>query len=209
MKTTREIASIGLSGPNTVARKLQLAGGTLEEIEDQVSWEAEQYLPFPIEDSTVSFHVFGENEGGGVDILVAAAKNDVIQNFKALVEKTKLRAKIIDLNMIAATNVFEHVMKEKIDESTGGSWILLDLGAQKTQFVIYRNNAIAFAISTGRISPWIVYNCESGQHYLERMNGDQSAIIWNVVDPDFWSKKFHDYMADQEYAKEILKKAGW
>lgn len=145
LKTSREVVSFGLSGPNTVARKLQLAGGSLEEIEDQVSWESEQYLPFPIEDSTVSFHVFGENEGGGVDVLVAAAKNDVIQNFKGLIEKTKLRLKIIDLNLIAVTNVFEHVMEEKIEESEDATWILLDLGAQRSQFVIFRNGAIVFS----------------------------------------------------------------
>lgn len=71
------------------------------------------------------------------------------------------------------------------------------------------NNAIAFAISTGRISPWVVYNCASGQEFLERMNPDHSAIVWPVIDPDFWTKKFHDYIADQEYVKEILRQAGW
>ncbi len=144
IKTTRELACLGLSGPNTVARKLQLAGGNIDEIEDQVSWEAEQYLPFPIEDSTVAFHLFGENEGGGVDVLVAAARNDIIQNFKALVEKTNLRVKIIDLNLIAAVNVFEYVYKEKLEDQNGGTWIFLDIGAQKTQFVIYRNSTITF-----------------------------------------------------------------
>lgn len=143
LKTERVMANIGLYGPNTVARKLQLAGGSRDEIEDQVSWEAEQYLPFPIEDSTLSFHVFGENEGGGVDVLVAAAKNDVIVKFKQLAEKAKLRVKAVDLNIVAATNVFEHVLKEKIEGETG-TWILLDMGAQKTQLILYRKNTISF-----------------------------------------------------------------
>lgn len=143
LKTDRLIACIGICGPNTVARKLQLAGGSLEEIEDQVNWEAEQYLPFPIEDSTLSFHVFGENEGGGVDVLVTAAKIDIIDRFKQLVEKAKLRVKIVDLNIVAATNVFEETLFEKIEDEAG-TWILLDMGAQKTQLVLYRKNAIAF-----------------------------------------------------------------
>lgn len=71
------------------------------------------------------------------------------------------------------------------------------------------DNAVAYAISTGRISAWIVYNCESGQGYLENMNPDQIKIVWPWIDPEFWQKKFKDYQADQEYAKEILKKAGW
>ena len=67
-KISSKIASIAISGPNTVVRKLQLAGGSNDEIEDQVLWEAEQYLPFDIDSSTVSSHLFGENLGGGVDV---------------------------------------------------------------------------------------------------------------------------------------------
>jgi hypothetical protein len=71
------------------------------------------------------------------------------------------------------------------------------------------DNAVTYAISTGRISAWIVYNCESGQKFLDEMNPDQIKIVWSWIDPEFWQKKFRDYPADQEYAKDILSKAGW
>lgn len=70
-------------------------------------------------------------------------------------------------------------------------------------------NAMTYAVSTGRISPWVVYNCESGQKFLSELDQTQIAMIWPYIDSEFWSKKFTDYMADQEYAKDILKKAGW
>ena len=75
-------ACIGLSGPSTFARRLQLAGGTEEEINDQVIWEAEQYIPFDIDDAVLSHHVFGQNEGGGMDVLVVAAKKQIVDTFK-------------------------------------------------------------------------------------------------------------------------------
>lgn len=71
------------------------------------------------------------------------------------------------------------------------------------------SNVIAYAISTGRISPWVVYNCASGQEFLEGLNPDQIQIVWAWIDPEFWQKKFKDYPADQAYAQEILKQAGW
>jgi len=71
------------------------------------------------------------------------------------------------------------------------------------------DNATAYAVSTGRISAWVLYNCESGQQWLENMDPDQTKIVWPWIDPEFWQKKFRDYPADQEYAKEILGKAGW
>ena len=71
------------------------------------------------------------------------------------------------------------------------------------------SNAIAYAVSTGRISAWILYNCESGQQFLNSLTSDQVAMIWSYIDSDVWQKKFADYPADQAYAQEILTKAGW
>ena len=70
-------------------------------------------------------------------------------------------------------------------------------------------NFITYAISTGRLSAWVLYNSESGQKFLDELNEEQLAIVWPWIDPAFWQKKFKDYPADQEYAKEILKQAGW
>ena len=70
-------------------------------------------------------------------------------------------------------------------------------------------NALVHAVTAGRISPWVIYNSESGQKFLSELNSEQVAMIWPYIDADTWNKKFHDYPADQEYAKDILKKAGW
>lgn len=71
------------------------------------------------------------------------------------------------------------------------------------------DNVITYAISTGRISPWVLYNCESGQKFLDALAEEQITIVWPWIDPEFWQRKFRDYPADQEYAREMLKKAGW
>ena len=70
-------------------------------------------------------------------------------------------------------------------------------------------NSMVYAVSTGRISPWVLYNCESGQKFLSELDSTQIASIWSYIDSEFWIKKFSDYMADQEYVKEMLNKAGW
>ena len=71
------------------------------------------------------------------------------------------------------------------------------------------DNAICYAITSGRISAWILYNCESGQEFLSRINTEQVAMIWPWIDADFWQKKFQDYPADTVYVQDILQKAGW
>ncbi len=69
-------------------------------------------------------------------------------------------------------------------------------------------NRICHHISTGRISPWVVYHCHSGVGFLDSLNSEQLEIIMPYIEPDFWQKKFRDYMADAEWTKEILDKAG-
>ena len=71
------------------------------------------------------------------------------------------------------------------------------------------SNSIAYAVSTGRISPWVLYNCESGIKFLEELDTTQIAMVWTYIDTEFWHKKFNDYVADREYVKEMLTKAGW
>jgi hypothetical protein len=71
------------------------------------------------------------------------------------------------------------------------------------------SNAMVYAVTAGRISPWIIYNSESGQKFLAELDSTQVAMIWPYIDADFWMRKFKDYPADQEYARDILQKAGW
>jgi len=70
-------------------------------------------------------------------------------------------------------------------------------------------NTMVYAVTTGRISPWIVYNCESGQKFLSELDSTQIAMVWPYIDSEVWMKKFSDYVADQEYIKDMLQKAGW
>ena len=70
-------------------------------------------------------------------------------------------------------------------------------------------NAMVYAVTAGRISPWIVYNCDSGQKFLGELDATQIAMVWPYIDSEVWMKKFADYVADQEYVKEMLAKAGW
>lgn len=68
-------------------------------------------------------------------------------------------------------------------------------------------NRIMHHITTGRISPWILYNCASGVEYLDGLREDQIQIVLPWINPEIWQQKFRDYMADVEWVKDILEKA--
>ena len=70
-------------------------------------------------------------------------------------------------------------------------------------------NVLCHAVTAGRISPWVIYNSESGQKFLSELDATQVAMIWPYIDSDVWQRRFADRPEDAEYAKQILKQAGW
>ncbi|MFG1500522.1 type IV pilus assembly protein PilM [Halobacteriovorax sp. XZX-3] len=164
-KVTEPYICLGLSGPNTVIKKLQLAGGDDEELEDQVIWEAEQYLPFPVEDCNIDWYVIGENMGGGLDVIVCAVKKDVLESFKTIIESLGKIVKVVDLCSIAITNIYELASEEdlssdiddesedEIFENTSStdinkilipSTLLIDIGSQATVFIVLKKGIPVF-----------------------------------------------------------------
>ena len=84
-----------------------------------------------------------------------------------------------------------------------------DLRNGFTDYFRYGNvNRVCHHITTGRISPWVIYSCGGGVDFLERLDQEQVAMIMPYIDPDVWQKKFSDYVADTEWCKHILKEAG-
>ena len=68
-------------------------------------------------------------------------------------------------------------------------------------------NRVCNMIVNGRISPWIIYNCDSGIEFLSNLNEEQATLIIKFIDPDFWQRKFKDFVADTEFLKSVLKEA--
>jgi hypothetical protein len=107
------------------------------------------------------------------------------------------------LRLEAVTDALSRAIEYGIDWAEKNS-------AQPNDCLRYGNrNAICHAISTGNISPWVIYNCQSGQQFLDDLTSEQVSMIWMYIDVDAWQRKFADYSADQQYAREILNQAGW
>lgn len=83
-------------------------------------------------------------------------------------------------------------------------------GHPDRDFLRYGNdNVICYAVTTGRITAWCLYNSASGQEFLSRVNAEQLAMIWPWIDSDFWQRRFLDYAADTEWIRSMLQQAGW
>jgi type IV pilus assembly protein PilM len=142
-KFKNKYTCIGISGPNTMSKRLTVPDGTPQEVSDQVLWESEQYIPFGVEDSTVSFSILGQNAGGGLDVMVAAVRNDVVEKFQDVIKEAGLKLKVVDLDLFALSNIFEIAVKGKLNLAAEGV-LIIDFGANKTNIVIYNAESVVF-----------------------------------------------------------------
>lgn len=105
----------------------------------------------------------------------------------------------------AVADALERGMREIVDyvESTP------DLRNGVADYFRYASaNRVCYHISTGRVSPWIVYNCDSGVEFLDNLTNEHTNLVLPWVDPDVWKRKFHDFPADQEWCRHVLATAG-
>jgi hypothetical protein len=65
-------------------------------------------------------------------------------------------------------------------------------------------NRAVYDIKDGKMSPWMVLNCETGRAMLGKLNDEQLGIIFEVMNPDFWAKRFKTYPADLSLVKQVV-----
>ncbi len=145
--------SFGLGGQQVVVRKMKSPKGKKAEVEDQVAWEAEQFIPFGADKSVVGVHILGPSDKDNFDVIMAAGKIDVIQSFEDVIKSSGLNPKVIDLQFLAVLNVFELSYAESLNELKKGT-LLIDFGAQFTKVIVYKDGAplLARAIAIGGIN---------------------------------------------------------
>ena len=81
--------------------------------------------------------------------------------------------------------------------------------AQFNHYFNYVNhNRAVHDILNGKISPWLVLNCESGKKMLSSFNDEHLEMISPAFDTQFWLKRFKKTPADVALVKEICKEAG-
>lgn len=102
-------AACSISGNAVIIRKITLPAMTSEELEDQISWEAEQYIPFDIKDVHIDFQILGPDviDPSKVQVLLVASKKDIINDYVAVFNDAGLSLNVMDVDSFAVQNAFE------------------------------------------------------------------------------------------------------
>ncbi|MFL5299354.1 MAG: type IV pilus biogenesis protein PilM, partial [Anaeromyxobacteraceae bacterium] len=123
---TKEVA-IGVRGHSVIIKKIALPRMSQEELDDSIQWEAEQYIPFDVKDVHIDTQILTPegDAAGQMDVLLVAAKKDMINDYTSVCAEAGLKATVVDVDAFAVQNAFEANYGVGPDETV----VLINVGA--------------------------------------------------------------------------------
>jgi type IV pilus assembly protein PilM len=125
IKTSNVAAAV--CGHSVIVKKVSLPQMTRDELDEQIRWEAEQYIPFDVNEVNLDFQILEASDGEGqMDVLLVAAKKDLIDDYVQVVREAGLTPVAVDVAGFAIENAFE----ANYDTTPDDVIALVNIGAQ-------------------------------------------------------------------------------
>jgi type IV pilus assembly protein PilM len=137
----KEVA-IGVRGHSVIIKKIQLPRMTQEELDESIQWEAEQYIPFDVKDVNIDTQILTPegDAAGQMDVLLVAAKKDMINDYTSVCAEAGLVATVVDVDAFAVQNAFEN----NYEGFAGESVVLINVGAAVSNINILARGITTF-----------------------------------------------------------------
>jgi len=137
LKATKESVNFCLPSQSVFARFVKLPGSTPEDVTGIIGFEAQQNVPFPIDEVVWDYQIMGEQRDGNWDVVLVAMKADQLTEVSASVLKGGLKPQTIDLAPMAVFNAFCY----NYPDVTGCS-LLVDIGARTTNLIFAEGDRV-------------------------------------------------------------------
>ena len=141
----RDVA-VAMPAAAVITKKIVMPAGLREdEMESHVETEANQYIPFALDEVNLDFQVLGPcaNSPEDVNVLIAAARKDKVEDRVAAAEAAGLRAVIMDIESFATESAFNLIQKQ-LGDVAGQTVALLDLGATTIKLYVLRDSQMLY-----------------------------------------------------------------
>jgi len=137
----KEVA-IGVRGHSVIIKKISLPRMSQEELDESIQWEAEQYIPFDVKDVNIDTQILTPeaDAAGQMDVLLVAAKKDMINDYTSVCAEAGLSANVVDVDAFAVQNAFE----TNYAPATGQPVVLINVGAAVTNINVVMNGMATF-----------------------------------------------------------------
>ncbi|NJK90175.1 MAG: type IV pilus assembly protein PilM [Myxococcales bacterium] len=148
-KIKHKQVATSVSGHSVIIKKISLPQMTPEELEESIQWEAEQYIPFDINDVNIDVQILNteSTQAGQMDVLLVAAKKDMVNDYTEVIQTAGLEPVVVDIDAFAVQNQFEINYEVPRAETV----VLINIGASVTNINVLASGVSSFTrdISVG------------------------------------------------------------
>lgn len=192
---TRNVA-MALPASAVITKKIILPGGLSEqELEVQVESEANQYIPFSLDEVSLDFCVVGpsSNSAGDVEVLIAASRREKVQDRQGLAEAAGLKPVIVDVESYASRLAASRLIQTLPNDGQDLMVALFEVGASNTSMQVLRNDEVLYdrdqAFGGAQLTQLIVrqYGFSQEEAESKKRSGDlpedyESSVLRPFVD---------------------------
>ena len=139
--------AIAISGDAAITKVIQMPKNLLDaELEAQVALQADQYIPFPMDEVSYDFEVIGPSEKyqDSIDVLLVATRTENVELRKAAVIAAGLVPRIVDVEAFALENACGLMTHQMPDGGLGRTVAVVDFGASSTTFSVLQNLRVIY-----------------------------------------------------------------
>lgn len=129
--SSKEVCS-AITGSGIIIKALTLTIADMKELQDQVFWEAEQYIPFDISEVVIDYFVTKQGKDNQVEVILVAVKKEYLEQYMGVIEEAGLKPAIIDAEVFAIQNTYE----TNYPVSDTQASLLVDIGALSSKIMI-------------------------------------------------------------------------
>jgi type IV pilus assembly protein PilM len=130
-----------------ITKKIMLPAGLREEeLEIQVETEANQYIPFSLDEVSLDFCVIGPSptSGGDVEVLIAASRKDRVQDRQGLAEAAGLKPLVLDIESHASRLAMTRIVSALPNDGKDALVALFEIGADTTSLKVLRDEEMLY-----------------------------------------------------------------
>jgi type IV pilus assembly protein PilM len=139
--------AIAISGDAAITKIIQMPANLNEnDMEAQVEVQADQYIPFPMEEVSFDFQVIGESASDPemVDVLLVATRTENVDQRRAAVEAAGLKARVVDVEPFALENACTLMTHQMPDGGINHQVAVVDFGASSTTFSVLEDLRVIY-----------------------------------------------------------------
>lgn len=140
-RTKLKTASAAVAGSSVITKIIDMpAGLSDDDLETQLTLEADQYIPYPLDEVAIDFEVQGPSpeREGQVEVLIAACRRETIDSRVEAIEGAELTAKIMDVEAYAMERAYT-LLQHQLDLDEGATVAVVDIGATMTTLSVLNN----------------------------------------------------------------------